>query len=163
VSRRAVAGAGLALAVGLAGCGGATPARPSAGAGATETGRAVVESAVLVQVHARVLVDARGYPLYIYLPDQARAVTCAGECAGLWPPLLRPAHSRVTVGTGVRADLVGTDPDPVSGTVVTYAHWPLYTYTGDPQPGIATGQGLDVDGGYWYLMAPDGSPIVASQ
>jgi predicted lipoprotein with Yx(FWY)xxD motif len=172
VTGRGRIGVGLALAVGLApmvglgGCG-RTPSpgssAPSRNGAATVTAAPLLDTAVLVQVQARVLVDDRGYPLYVYAPDQHRAVTCAGECAVLWPPLFRARAARVTTGAGVRADLVGTDPDPVAGTVVTYNHWPLYTYAEDPQPGFATGQGLDVDGGYWYLMRPDGSPIVASR
>ena len=142
----------VAVAVVTSACGGVKRAA------ATPT----VDTAVLGQVQTRVLVDARGYPLYIYEPDHHRAVTCAGPCAVLWPPVLVGAHARVTGGGGVRADLLGVDPDPVSGTVVTYNQWPLYTYAGDPQPGVAVGQGLDVDGGLWYLMRPDGDPLVAA-
>jgi predicted lipoprotein with Yx(FWY)xxD motif len=161
------------LLLSLAACGasGAKQAAPrstvaagKADSGDTESATAPsVDVAVLVQVQAPVLVDARGFPLYVYLPDHHRAVTCAGECAEVWPPVFVPRGVTVTAGTGVRPALLGTDPDPVAGEVVTYDHWPLYTYAGDPQPGFATGQGLDVDGGYWYLIRPDGSLIVPKQ
>jgi predicted lipoprotein with Yx(FWY)xxD motif len=154
--------AGLALTVGLAGCGGSRPAASTPGGPARTdpAHRPSVDTAVLVQAQARVLVDAEGYPLYIYVPDKHEAVTCAGECAVVWPPVFEAAHAHVRAGPGVETDLLGTDPDPVGGTVVTYNHWPLYTYAEDPQPGFATGQGLDVDGGLWYLMRPDGTPLV---
>jgi hypothetical protein len=67
----------------------------------------------------------------------------------------------VRAGTGTEAGLVGTDPDRSAGRrVVTYGGWPLYTYVADLQPGFATGQAVDLDGGYWYLMQPDGRPLV---
>ena len=28
---------------------------------------------------------------------------------------------------------------------------------------MVTGQGIDNNGGYWYLMSPDGTPIVPSR
>jgi predicted lipoprotein with Yx(FWY)xxD motif len=156
----------LAGLVGAASCGsgGGSSSAPSAGhggpIGSESTTDAVIDSAVLVQVHTRVLVDQHGYALYIYLPDHHRSVTCASTCAVAWPPVFVANRRDVHAGAGVRAGLLGTDPDPVRGTVVTYDHWPLYTYAGDPQPDFAAGQGLDVNGGYWYLLRPDGRPLI---
>jgi predicted lipoprotein with Yx(FWY)xxD motif len=155
--------AGAALSLSLTGCGRSQAAATAAPGGPARTdpaNRPSVDSAVLAQVQARVLVDATGYPLYIYVPDRQKAVTCAGECAVVWPPVFDAAHAHVQAGPGVEAGLLGTDPDPVAGTVVTYNRWPLYTYAEDPQPGFATGEGLDVDGGLWYLIRPDGAPLV---
>jgi predicted lipoprotein with Yx(FWY)xxD motif len=94
--------------------------------------------------------------LYIFLPDAARHVTCTGDCASAWPALTLHAGETVAAGAGVRADLLGTVPDPGGGRVVTYHGWPLYTYLGDASPGHAAGQGKDDDGGYWYVMRPSG-------
>lgn len=44
--------------------------------------------------------------------------------------------------------------------VVTYGGWPLYTYVADVSPGMASGEGINLNGGPWYLMRPDGSPLV---
>ncbi len=55
--------------------------------------------------------------------------------------------------------LLGSDPDPEGGQVLTYNGWPLYTYTGDVQPAQATGQAIDLNGGEWYVLRPDGSPL----
>jgi hypothetical protein len=55
---------------------------------------------------------------------------------------------------------VASLPDPSGGRVVTYAGWPLYTYQSDVQPAIAAGQGVNLNGGYWYLLRPDGTPLV---
>ena len=46
------------------------------------------------------------------------------------------------------------------GRVVTYHGWPLYTYENDAQPGQATGQAIDNDGGQWYVLRPSGAPLI---
>jgi predicted lipoprotein with Yx(FWY)xxD motif len=39
---------------------------------------------------------------------------------------------------------------------VTYDGHPLYTYIGDTAPGQASGNNLDLNGGYWYEMTAAG-------
>jgi len=106
-----------------------------------------------------VLVNKHGYALYMFQPDDQRLVTCSNLCAATWPPVKISPSARLVAGSGVRASLLGTDPDPGGGHVVTYAGWPLYTYTGDVQPGQHTGQGIDLNGGPWFLMRPTGKPL----
>jgi len=36
----------------------------------------------------------------------------------------------------------------------------LYTYTGDIDPGQATGQDIDLNGGDWYVLRPSGQPLI---
>jgi hypothetical protein len=67
--------------------------------------------------------------------------------------------ARLVAGTAVSADLLGTDRNPSGGRVVTYNGWPLYTYANDVQPGQTTGQAIDLNGGYWYVMRPSGKPL----
>jgi Secreted repeat of unknown function len=55
--------------------------------------------------------------------------------------------------------LLGSDPDPSGGRVVTYAHWPLYAYVADTQPGSDKGQALNLNGGFWYVLSPAGKVI----
>ena len=59
----------------------------------------------------------------------------------------------------VKVSLLGSDPDPAGGRVVTYARWPLYTYVADRAPGQAKGQALNLNGGFWYALAPSGQVI----
>lgn len=66
-----------------------------------------------------VLVTNKGYALYVFPPDRASRVSCTGDCADGWPPLVVPA------GDGVRADLLGTMPAHGGTRVVTYHGWPL--------------------------------------
>ena len=108
----------------------------------------------------RVITDGGNRVLYMFAPDERERVTCHGVCAASWPPLRAGSGAAaVTAGDGVRPDLVGSVPDSEGGPVVTYAGWPLYTYLPD-RPGQATGQAIDVNGGYWYVMRPDGRPVV---
>ncbi len=108
----------------------------------------------------RVLVDNKGLTLYMFVPDKGKRVTCVSTCAAVWPPVFLPkGHSSAVAGRGVEAKLLGSDRDPAGGRVVTYHHWPLYTYVGDKKPGMATGQALDLNGGLWYVLARSGKVI----
>jgi predicted lipoprotein with Yx(FWY)xxD motif len=155
--RRGAAGlaaAGLViLASAAAGCG-----APVA-AGAAAAGPAVTIRSRSMPGAGTVLVTAGGYALYMFAPDAQRQVTCTGLCAATWPPVKISPAARLSAGPGVRAALLSSDPDPAGGRVVTYDGWPLYTYSGDVAPGQVTGQGIDLNGGAWYLMRPSGRPL----
>ena len=87
-----------------------------------------------------VLVTNKGYALYVFPPDRASRVSCTGDCADGWPPLVVPDGDSVAAGDGVRADLLGTMPAPGGARVVTYHGWPLYTYLGDAGPDTPPGR-----------------------
>jgi predicted lipoprotein with Yx(FWY)xxD motif len=107
-----------------------------------------------------VLVNSRGYTLYVFAPDKRRAVTCTGTCAGTWPPLKLPSGTKLAAGSGVKPALLGADRDPAGGRVVTYDGWPLYGYAGDVRPGLASGQNVALNGGEWYVIRPSGLPLI---
>jgi predicted lipoprotein with Yx(FWY)xxD motif len=134
------------------------------GCGSSKSGSTVPEHAEVsvgsVPNVGKVLVDAQGRTLYVFAPDHRHDVTCTGACAGTWPPAF--SSGTPAAGAGVTASKLSTDADPAGGQVVTYNGWPLYTYVADVQAGLATGQAVDLNGGYWYAMAPDGTPIVPS-
>jgi predicted lipoprotein with Yx(FWY)xxD motif len=156
-ARGLLAATGLAVVVSVvAGCGGSSPrvGRPVAAAGSPVTIR--VRSLPRV---GTVLVNSSGYTLYMFEPDAQRRVTCTKLCAAAWPPVKISPGQRLVAGPGVRADLLGSDPDPSGGRVVTYNGWPLYTYVSDVQPGWDNGQGIDLNGGYWYVIRPSGKPL----
>lgn len=106
----------------------------------------------------QVLVNASGDALYMFTPDQHNKVTCTGACAATWPPL-KLSGAKPAGGPGVKASLLGSDSNPAGGRVVTYNGWPLYTFAGDSGPGQTSGQGLDMNGGKWYLMGASGKPL----
>jgi predicted lipoprotein with Yx(FWY)xxD motif len=95
----------------------------------------------------------------MFEPDKQKRVTCKGSCAVIWPPLKLKAGQRATAGGAARKSLLGSDPNPGGGRVVTYNKWPLYTYVTDTKPGQATGQALKLNGGYWYVLSPAGKVI----
>ena len=107
-----------------------------------------------------VLTTSRGMVLYMFPPDAERHVTCVASCAAVWPPLTAADRLPPKAGSGVQQSLLGTDPNPGGGhPVVTYDGWPLYTYVDDVKPKQASGQARDLNGGYWYVIAPSGQPI----
>ncbi len=168
----------LAAAALAAGCGGGASQAPAGGgqpsvsrggghhAALTDSGHKgppVVISARRVSKFGEVLVNSHGYALYMFQPDKKSAVTCTQLCAGIWPPVEVPAGASVEAGAGVRQSLLGSDPDPAGGRVATYGGWPLYAYGGDSSPGQPTGEGVDIDGGYWFLMLPSGQPLMGAK
>jgi len=155
LARPALAALAVALAAGGCGSSPAAPAAPGDAAARTLT----IAAKSLPRV-GTVLVNAAGYALYMFAPDHRRSVTCTGSCLGTWPPLMLPSGVRLAAGPGVKPTLLGSDPSPQGVRVVTYHGWPLYTYAGDVQPGQATGQDGDVNGGYWYVIRPSGQPEI---
>lgn len=151
------AAAGLAALTPLTSACGSSQAGP--GHSATAAGPAVTIRARNLPGAGTVLVSSGGYALYMFVPDGQRQVTCTGLCAATWPPVKISPGARLAAGPGVSAALLGSDPDPAGGRVVTYNGWPLYTYTGDVQAGQITGQAIDLNGGDWYLLRPSGKPL----
>jgi len=149
----------LVVMVALLACGCAASTAAGTGIG-QQAGPKVIVAARQLHGAGTVLVTAKGYALYMFEPDGRKQVTCTGACAGTWPPLRLPAGATVVAGHGVKASLLGSDPDPAGGRVVTYGGWPLYTYSGDVQPGQVTGQAIDLNGGDWYLMRLSGQPLI---
>lgn len=103
-----------------------------------------------------VLVNRQGRTLYTFMPDAASKVTCVGACAVTWPPLKIASGQQPAISGGINASLVGSDPDPSGGRVVTYGNWPLYLYFADRTAGTYHGQGLNSKGGLWYVVSPSG-------
>lgn len=130
----------------------ATTAAPSTTSGGTTVSTASVDGL------GPVLVNAQGKVLYTFAPDNAKKVTCVGACAAVWPPL-KLSGSKPAGSGSVKASLLGSDPNPSGGSVVTYAGWPLYTYVADTGPGRASGQAINLNGGLWYVISPSGTVI----
>jgi len=104
----------------------------------------------------RVLVNAKGMTLYLYVPDRQKASHCTGFCATQWPPVLAPSAGRLVLGPGVDGSLVGSVRRSDGALQLTYDKWPLYTYSLDT-PGNPAGAGVDM--GLWQPMAPNGHGV----
>jgi predicted lipoprotein with Yx(FWY)xxD motif len=109
-----------------------------------------------------VLVNAEGRTLYTFAPDKHSKVTCVSSCATLWPPLKLASGETAAGPPQLKASLLGSDPDPEGGRVVTYAGWPLYTYAADGAAGQDNGQAIETNGGRWYVIAPSGKVITTN-
>ncbi len=103
--------------------------------------------------------NSSGRTLYMFVPDKRKKVTCFANCAKVWPPLKLATGEKIVAKGGVKTALLGSDKDAAGGRVVTYNHWPLYTYLGDSKAGVAVGQALNLTGGLWYVLAPSGAVI----
>jgi predicted lipoprotein with Yx(FWY)xxD motif len=132
---------------------GETPAATEAPA----TGGASAEGAVALADTGlgQVVTAADGMTMYLFMPDNMGAPTCAADCAEAWPPLLVEG-TEVTGGDGIDAALLGTVANPEGGTQVTYGGWPLYYFAGDSAPGDTNGQG---QGDVWYAIDAAGQPV----
>ncbi|HEY1690312.1 MAG TPA: hypothetical protein VGF95_15770 [Solirubrobacteraceae bacterium] len=152
----------VACALTLAACGSGEGEAGSIGgatnAGEEKAGEVSISSAPIKGLGS-VLVDAQGRTLYMFPPDGDKQVTCVGSCAETWPPASLSSGEKPIATGAVKQSLLGSDPDPEGGRVITYAGWPLYTYAADVGPGSARGQGLDVSGGLWYVISPSGDVI----
>jgi len=105
----------------------------------------------------KVVVDGRGFTLYLFEKDKRGASTCSGVCLAYWPPLL-------TKGTplaikGVKHSLLGSIRRADGTRQVTYAGHPLYLFSGDTKRGQANGEGLTDFGAAWYALMPSGKKI----
>jgi predicted lipoprotein with Yx(FWY)xxD motif len=163
----------VALSVGvlaLAGCGSSSngtsssastpaPTTPAATTPATSSTASAQVSTKSVSTLGPILVNSEGRTLYIFEPDKHAKVTCTGACASLWPPLKLSSGQKAVAGGEAKSSLLSSDPDPEGGAVATYAGWPLYTYAADSGPGSANGQGVNADGGLWYVISPAGTVV----
>ena len=149
-------------ALAVAGCGGgddngngsASAATPKTSSGQTAT--VGVENSSL----GNILDNSKGQTLYLFKKDSGTTSACTGACASAWPPLR--ASGKPTVGQGLNASLVGTTQRSDGKPQVTYNGHPLYTFTGDQNPGDTSGQGVSAFGALWYVVSPAGNQVTGS-
>jgi predicted lipoprotein with Yx(FWY)xxD motif len=160
-----LAGGFSAVALVIAGCGGASgyggggsatsaakPAGTTAGGGAPVD---VIDNSNL----GKFIVDGNGRSLYDFPIDKGTMSVCYGACASLWPPYLTKGAPKA--GPGARAALLGTTKRRDGTTEVTYGGHPLYYYAPDRSRGQITGQALNQFGAPWYVLTPAGREIHA--
>ena len=144
-----------------AGCGGSSASSmPKSGvAGAQHSASGVAVKTRKINGLGTVLVNPAGRTLYVFMKDQQRHVTCTGSCASIWPPLKWKGSGKPKGGGAAKNSLLSSDKNPAGGRVVTYNHWPLYTYSGDSAAGQATGWNLNLNGGKWYVISAAGKVV----
>ena len=117
-------------------------------------------TAATVSLHSspygNVLVDSKGYTLYLWAKDTHDKSACTGACLAVWPDVIVPG--KPTAGPGVNQKLLGTIR-VAAGNEVTYNGWPLYTFVSDTKPGVITGEGNTSFGAPWWLVSAAGNAI----
>ncbi len=170
-SANALALAGVIAAVLLAGCGGGGSSSTSSTAKTTTSSSLPAppkpppnaeEGTVFVSLGSAaglglVLADSEGHVLYAFSKDTPKASACEGACAKAWPPLL-VEEGEPEPSNGASAARLGTITRGDGARQVTYAGHPLYTYSGDDQPGQAKGNGVSAFGGTWTALKGSGTP-----
>jgi predicted lipoprotein with Yx(FWY)xxD motif len=108
-----------------------------------------------------ILATGGGNTLYDFVPDTPTHSACLNDgCVFQWPPLIRSGPVRV--GRGVDPALVGTLRRPDGSTQLSYGGHPLYSYNLDVTAGMVTGQGIDQDGGLWYVLDARGKQVITA-
>ncbi len=99
------------------------------------------------------LAGPNGFTLYTLSSDPANGSTCAGQCAGAWPPLLVAEGGTATAGSGV-GGTVGTFARSDGSTQVSHDGRALYAFSGDTASGNTNGEGIVSFGGTWHVARP---------
>ena len=158
-----LAGAAAApiIALAVTGCGGgsggataASPAPPKTTSGSSAT-IGLANTGL-----GKILVDSQGRTIYLFQKDAGTKSACSGACATAWPPVL--ATGKPTIGSGLKASLVGTSRRSDGASQVTYNGHPLYRFVKDQKPGDTTGQGVNAFGGGWFALSAAGTQVSGS-
>jgi predicted lipoprotein with Yx(FWY)xxD motif len=162
----ATAGAGVSDPTEATGAGEDTTATTEAAEGTAASGdsASVTETSVDPDAVVRraesalgtILVDQEGFTLYAFFADTDGESTCTGECLANWPAAV-VEDTDLNVGN-LDPALFSTVENPEAGTMLKAGDWPLYRFVGDAAPGDVNGQGLDQNGGLWFVVGPDGTP-----
>lgn len=118
-------------------------------AGATGASVRVADSRL-----GRILVDARGRTLYLYIKDSGTHSACEGACARVWPPAT--VHGTPTAGPGLVVAKLTTTQRADRRRQLVYNGHPLYTLSSDVRPGEISGEGFL---GTWYVISAAGNRI----
>jgi|SwirhisoilCB2_FD_contig_91_1436717_length_697_multi_7_in_0_out_0_1 predicted lipoprotein with Yx(FWY)xxD motif len=147
-----LAGAGLALAA----CGSSASTGQQGGttnaAASSGSGIHVAKTSL-----GKVLVDSNGFSVYTFTSDSMNKSTCDAACLHFWPAV-SPSNAKAA---GVMGKL-GQTQDTTGSPIATVNGMPLYTYSGDHNPGDVLGQNSNKFGGHWYVVSPAGQPIMSS-
>jgi predicted lipoprotein with Yx(FWY)xxD motif len=152
----------FAVALALAGCGDDSP-RAADGRAADSSDRPPAEppaeprKGTRIQVgeseFGRMLFGPSDQAIYVFERDPKGGTVCYRECARAWPPVLTKGKPRAA--KGVRESLLGTVRRRNGKRQVTYAGKPLYYYAHEG-PGEVRCHNVNLNGGFWWVIAPDG-------
>jgi predicted lipoprotein with Yx(FWY)xxD motif len=99
-----------------------------------------------------IVVSLRGRAIYDLTGDSKNHPKCtkAKGCFQFWPPVTVSSAKRLTKAPGVNGKLGVWHRNGF--LQLTLAGHPLYTYAGDSQKHVATGEGIQSFGGTWHVL-----------
>jgi predicted lipoprotein with Yx(FWY)xxD motif len=104
----------------------------------------------------RILVNAEGRTLYLFLEDAGGKSSCYGPCTRVWPPAL-VTGATAKGGAGVIARKLKTVARRGSQRrQLVYNGHPLYTTDADAKPGDTNGQAVF---NTWFAVSPAGKQV----
>jgi predicted lipoprotein with Yx(FWY)xxD motif len=106
--------------------------------------------------YGKILVDGNGATLYQRDNDTPTTVTCTGNCATIWPPLIPTGTPQLA--PGIDAAKLTTISGP-NGVQALFNGHPLYHYAQDTKPGDTNGEGV---AGVWWVVGADGNKVTAA-
>jgi predicted lipoprotein with Yx(FWY)xxD motif len=131
-----------------------TTAAPSSTSTTTMSSSATVEAKD--SAYGKILVNSKGYTLYLLSSEANGAVKCTGGCLKIWLPVTLPSGmSKPVAGMGVKGTL-GVIMRSDGTKQVTDNGYPLYTFVKDTKPGQTNGEGIKFPGkggGVWYVVS----------
>jgi predicted lipoprotein with Yx(FWY)xxD motif len=113
------------------------------------------------------LVDGAGFTLYYFVPDQVGNATSppvshcttALNCVQVWPVFYAPS---IVVPASLNASAFTTFTRADGSNQTAYLGHPLYLYLGDSSPGQTNGNGININGGYWYAVPASAGAVFKS-
>ena len=131
------------------------------GAHATRAGAVRAQPVVTVgsTLAGPLLVDKRGYTIFMFAKDGRDRDNCANikGCLTGWPAVTTSA--RPVIGPAMKRSLIGTIPYKGKLRMVTYAGHPLHTYRFDPAPSSVMNIGNTQFGGAWWALNAGGKLV----
>ena len=113
--------------------------------------------------HGAYLVDQEGMSLYLFEADVQGSdgsepeSRCHDRCETAWPPLL--SEGKPEAHDELHPDMLGTIEREDGERQLTYNGWPLYYFSADMGPGQTRGHDIELNGGEWYLVTPEGEGV----
>jgi predicted lipoprotein with Yx(FWY)xxD motif len=145
----------------IAACGSSSASNTTSSAASTQTGSSSSATAVKTASSSTlgtILVNSQGMTLYHLSGERNGKFICTSSaCLGVWHPLTASSGAAPSGEVGS----LGTVKRPEGTLQVTYEGTPLYTFSGDQQPGETKGQGIK-DVGTWSAVTVSSSGTPAS-
>ena len=162
----AVASLGAAGILLAAGCGSsgtkASSSTPTTAASSSSSNPGTAFSASSTSALGRVVVDARGYTVYVLTADGHTNLPCedASGCTKVWPDLPFPdGVSSAKAGSGIDASKLSSMKESDGETYPTYNGWLMYEFAKDTGPAQTNGEGIHSFGGTWYALTSSGTLV----